>query len=194
MALMAIAQDQNKSAANAALDPGSPATRRIGCRTRQRPADARATARSRCRSPIRSGRERPRGVRASLRQHRLLEAIGEEYQSPLIVTGTVLFVPHTVRLRVARRRAIRSVRSPPRRTDSHLHGTQGVHPAAEVRLHRRTDRRDDPFGKHREEILYNSQQNTPALSAYFELMDRLVPNFLTALSSQKIKGTRVLLL
>jgi hypothetical protein len=46
---------------------------------------------------------------------------------------------------------------------------------------------------YREEILYNAQQNTPALSSYFELMDRLVPNFLNALSSQKIRGTRVLL-
>src|SRR5204863_4128795 len=46
---------------------------------------------------------------------------------------------------------------------------------------------------YREEILYNAQANTPALSSYFELMDRLVPNFLSALSSQKIKGTRVLL-
>jgi len=46
---------------------------------------------------------------------------------------------------------------------------------------------------YREEILYNAQQNTPALSSYFELMDRIVPNFLSALSSQKIKGTRVLL-
>jgi len=46
---------------------------------------------------------------------------------------------------------------------------------------------------YREEVLYSSQQNTPALSSYFELMDRLVPNFLSALSSQKIRGTRVLL-
>jgi hypothetical protein len=46
---------------------------------------------------------------------------------------------------------------------------------------------------YREEILYNAQQNTPALSSYFELMDRLVPNFLSTLSSQKIKGTRILL-
>ena len=30
---------------------------------------------------------------------------------------------------------------------------------------------------YREEILYSAQQNTPALSSYFELMDRLVPNF-----------------
>ena len=40
---------------------------------------------------------------------------------------------------------------------------------------------------YREEVLYNAQQNTPALSSYFELMDRLVPNFLSTLSSQKIK-------
>ena len=46
---------------------------------------------------------------------------------------------------------------------------------------------------YREEVLYNAQQNTPALSSYFELMDRLVPNFLSTLSSQKIRGTRVLL-
>ena len=44
-----------------------------------------------------------------------------------------------------------------------------------------------------EEVLYPAQQNTPALSSYFELMDRLVPSFLSALSSQKIRGTRVLL-
>ena len=47
--------------------------------------------------------------------------------------------------------------------------------------------------KYREDALYPSQQNTPALSSYFELMDKIVPNFLSALSSQKIKGTRVLL-
>ena len=45
----------------------------------------------------------------------------------------------------------------------------------------------------REEILYNAQQNTPALSSYFELMDRLIPSFLSTLSAQKIKGSRVLL-
>ena len=43
-----------------------------------------------------------------------------------------------------------------------------------------------------EEVLYNANQSTPALSSYFELMDRLIPSFLSTLSSQKIKGTRVL--
>ena len=45
----------------------------------------------------------------------------------------------------------------------------------------------------REEVLYNAQQDTPALSSYFELMDRIVPDFLGTLSNQKIRGTRVLL-
>jgi len=45
----------------------------------------------------------------------------------------------------------------------------------------------------REEILFNANQTTPALSSYFELMDRLLPTFLNTLSAQKIKGTRVLL-
>ena len=44
-----------------------------------------------------------------------------------------------------------------------------------------------------EEILYNAQQNTPALSSYFELMDKVIPSFLGTLSTQKIRGTRVLL-
>ena len=29
-----------------------------------------------------------------------------------------------------------------------------------------------------EQVLYNAQQNTPALSSYFELMDKLIPSFL----------------
>jgi hypothetical protein len=42
-------------------------------------------------------------------------------------------------------------------------------------------------------VLYSANQSTPALSSYFELMDRLIPSFLSTLSSQKIKGTRILL-
>ena len=45
----------------------------------------------------------------------------------------------------------------------------------------------------REEVLYNANQASPALSSYFELMDRLLPSFLSTLSTQTIKGTRVLL-
>ena len=45
-----------------------------------------------------------------------------------------------------------------------------------------------------EEALYNEGTNTPALSSYFELMDKLMPGFLNALSTQRIRGTRTLLI
>src|SRR5437660_6149420 len=120
--------------------------------------------------------------------------IGEEYQNPLIVTGTVLFTPHS--------------RSGFVQRDAEVYDSFGRRRVVPVRTY--MERKgfilrpkfvfiDGRTGatiyseSYREEILYNSQQNTPALSSYFELMDRLVPNFLSALSSQKVRGTRVLL-
>lgn len=120
--------------------------------------------------------------------------IGEEYQQPLIVTGTVMFTPHQRNQIVQReeevydsfgRRRVVPVRTymerkgfvlSPKfifidgRTGTVMHSTTA-----------------------REEILYNANQSTPALSSYFELMDRVIPTFLSTLSSQKIKGTRILL-
>ncbi len=120
--------------------------------------------------------------------------IGEEFQNPLIVTGTVLFMNRSTSGFVQRdqevfdslgRRQVVPVRTYQERKGYVLRpkfvfidGRSGATIYTE---------------SYREEILYNAQQNTPALSSYFELMDRLVPNFLSALSSQKIKGTRVLL-
>jgi hypothetical protein len=120
--------------------------------------------------------------------------IGEEYQNPLIVTGTVLFTPNS--------------RSGFVQRDTEVYDSFGRRRVVPVRTY--MERKgfvlqpkfvfiDGRSGatiyseSHREEILYSAQQNTPALSSYFELMDRIVPNFLSALSSQKIKGTRVLL-
>ena len=120
--------------------------------------------------------------------------LGEEYQNPLIVTGTVLFSSRSTSGFVQRdqetfdgmgRRIVRPVRTYMERKGFILRpkfvfidGRTGATMYSE---------------SYREEILYNAQQNTPALSSYFELMDRLVPNFLSALSSQKIRGTRTLL-
>jgi hypothetical protein len=120
--------------------------------------------------------------------------IGEEYENPLIVTGTVLFTPQQSAGFITRNQESvdqygRRVVIPQRmyverkgfalspkfifidgRTGTTLH-TETMH----------------------EEILYSSQQNTPALSSYFELMDKVIPAFLGTLSTQKIRGTRVLL-
>jgi len=46
---------------------------------------------------------------------------------------------------------------------------------------------------YREEVLYPQSQTVPALSTYFELMDRVMPSFLSTLSAQKIRGTRILI-
>jgi hypothetical protein len=120
--------------------------------------------------------------------------VGDEYQGPLIVTGSVIFVPHQ--------------RSGYVQKEQEVYDSFGRRSVVPVRTY--MDRKgfilkpkfvfiDGRTGEtlysetFREEILYNAEQSTPALSSYFELMDRLLPSFLSTLSSQTIKGTRILL-
>ena len=120
--------------------------------------------------------------------------IGEEYQQPLIVTGTVLFTPLQRNQIVQReqevydsfgRRRVVPVRTYQERKGFSLDGRFiFIDGRSGATLH------SESF---HEQILYNANQTTPALSSYFELMDRLIPSFLSTLSSQKIKGTRILL-
>jgi hypothetical protein len=120
--------------------------------------------------------------------------IGEEYQQPLIVTGTVMFTPLQRNQLVQReqevydsfgRRRVIPVRSYQERKGFSLDGRFiFIDGRSGSTLHSET------FA---EQVLYASNQTTPALSSYFELMDRLIPSFLSTLSSQKIKGTRILL-
>ena len=122
------------------------------------------------------------------------QQLGEEFQNPLIVTGTVYFTPHQRSGMVTREREI--------------YDEFGRRQVAPIRAYR--DRRgyvlspkfifiDGRTGatlyteRHREEVLYDSARNTPALSSYFELMDRLLPSFLGTLSAESIRGTRILL-
>jgi hypothetical protein len=120
--------------------------------------------------------------------------IGEEYQQPLIVTGTVLFTPLQRNQIVQReqevydsfgRRRVVPVRTYQERKGFSLDGRFiFIDGRSGATLH------SESFN---EQVLYNANQTTPALSSYFELMDRLIPSFLSTLSSQKIKGTRILL-
>ena len=120
--------------------------------------------------------------------------IGEEYQQPLIVTGSVLFAPQQRSGFVQReqevydpfgRRSVVPVRTYMERKGFVLRPTFiFIDGRTGETLHTET---------FREEILYNASQQTPALSSYFELMDRLLPAFLNTLSAQKIRGTRTLL-
>jgi hypothetical protein len=120
--------------------------------------------------------------------------IGEEYQQPLIVTGAIVFAPQQRSGFVQReqesydpfgRRVVVPVRTYMERKGFVLRPTFiFIDGRTGETLHTET---------FREEILYNANQQTPALSSYFELMDRLLPAFLNTLSAQKIKGTRTLL-
>jgi hypothetical protein len=120
--------------------------------------------------------------------------IGEEYENPLIVTGTVLFTPQQTAGFVTRnveqydqlgRRTV-----VPQRLYMERKGF-AISPKF-IFIDGRTGATLHTESLH-EEILYSSQQNTPALSSYFELMDKVIPVFLGTLSTQKIRGTRVLL-
>jgi hypothetical protein len=120
--------------------------------------------------------------------------IGEEFQQPLIVTGTVLFTPQQRNNVVQReeevydsfgRRRVVPVRVFQERKGFALSGRFiFIDGRSGTTLHSQS------FG---EQVLYAANNATPALSSYFELMDRLIPSFLSTLSSQKIKGTRILL-
>ena len=120
--------------------------------------------------------------------------LGEEYQTPLIVTGTVLFTPHQANGFVMQNREVydsfgrRSVI--PVRTYMERKGF--ILQPRFVFIDGRTGAvlYSETF---HEEILYPNNQSVPALSTYFELMDRIMPSFLSTLSAQKIRGTRVLL-
>jgi hypothetical protein len=120
--------------------------------------------------------------------------IGEEYQQPLIVTGTVMFTSQENNSTVLRPQETRDEFGR-RQNDVQrvfverrefvlrpkfvfIDGRTGVTISSQT---------------FRENQNYSPNQQTPALSSYFELMDRVIPSFLSTLSSQKVKGTRFLL-
>jgi hypothetical protein len=122
------------------------------------------------------------------------QKMGEEYQQPLIVTGKLGFESQN-----------RSGFQPDERVVRRPDGTPAM-----VRGNRYMERKgftlsadfffiDSKTGEllHKErfseEVLYSEDQRVSPLSSYFELMDRLLPNFLGVITPQRIRGTRVLL-
>jgi hypothetical protein len=172
---IASAPDLGATAAAPATTPQNPA----------QPADAAATIRS----------------KKDLEQYERIFAdaafwkkLGEEYENPLIITGTIMFSPQeSARFETENRETYdqlgRRVVVPTRTYRERkgfvlepkfifIDGRTGA------TLYSETQRR---------EVLYPTTQSTPALASYFELMDQLIPDFLGALSTQKIRGTRILL-
>ena len=120
--------------------------------------------------------------------------MGEEYQQPLIVAGKLDFESQNRSGFQPEERVVRT----------------GTGQPALVRGNRYMERKgftlsadfffiDSKTGEtlHKErfseEVLYSEDQRVSALSSYFELMDRLLPNFLGVITPQRIRGTRVLL-
>lgn len=122
------------------------------------------------------------------------KAIGERYQSPLIITGSVMFTEMTKSGMVSK---------PQQYVDSTgVTRYQEVHEWADLKGYALDSKFifiDGHTGEQlytepvHEESLYPSTQSTPALSSYFELMDKVLPSFLNTLSTQKIRSTRVLI-
>jgi hypothetical protein len=120
--------------------------------------------------------------------------LGEEYESPLIVTGTIIFTPQqtsgfvTINTEMYDQLGRRQI--VPRRVYQERKGFIlepkfiFIDGRTGTTIHSETYRR---------EVLNASQQTVPALATYFELMDQLIPDFLGALSTQKIRGARTLL-
>ena len=121
--------------------------------------------------------------------------IGEEFQNPLIVTGRIGF---EVQNRSGFQAEERVVRDPGTSRPRLVRGNRylerkGFSLAADfIFVDGRTGQTLHKE-KFTEEVLYGEDQKISPLSAYFELMDRLLPNFLGVISPQKIRGTRVLL-
>jgi hypothetical protein len=122
------------------------------------------------------------------------KGVGEEYQQPLIVTGTVMFTSRAATQMQQREQEVfdtlgrRRTVAEKRLVERKGFGLTGRFIFIDGR--NGTTLHSQQFT---ESVLYDSNRQTPALSSYFELMDKLIPNFLATLSSQKIKGTRILL-
>ena len=134
------------------------------------------------------------GYRHIFSQPAFWKRIGEEYQEPLIVTGTVMLRRESrngyvqndgERFDAMGRRALTEARTWVERTVYDLHATFCF-----------IDGRTGEIIKtenYQQELLFNAGRQVPALSAYFELMDRVVPDVLRTVSTQPVPGWRVLL-
>jgi hypothetical protein len=121
--------------------------------------------------------------------------VGEECQNPLIVTGRVGFEQQN---RSGFQTDERVIRDPATGRPRLVRGNRYLERkgfSLNADFYFVDGRTGETLHKEKftEEVLYSEEQKVSPLSSYFELMDRLLPNFLGVISPQKIRGTRVLL-
>jgi len=120
--------------------------------------------------------------------------MGEEYQQPLIVAGRLDFQSQNRSGFQPEERVVRTPAGQPAlvRGNRYMERKGFTLSADFFFIDSKTG---ETLHKERfsEEVLYSEDQRVSALSSYFELMDRLLPNFLGVITPQRIRGTRVLL-
>ena len=120
--------------------------------------------------------------------------MGEEYQQPLIVTGRLAFETQNRSGFQPEERVVRTPAGNPAlvRGNRYMERKGFTLSADFLFIDSKTG---ETLHKERfsEEVLYSEDQRVSPLSSYFELMDRLLPNFLGVITPQRIRGTRVLL-
>jgi hypothetical protein len=120
--------------------------------------------------------------------------LGEEYQQPLVVAGRLDFESQNRSGFQPDERPVRNAAGQPSLVrGSRFMERKGFVLSADFYFI--DSKTGETIHKERfsEEVLYAEDQRISPLSSYFELMDRLLPNFLGVLTPQRIRGTRVLL-
>jgi hypothetical protein len=162
-------------------------------------ADALAKAQERLGEPGQLGKDEREQLR--LEAERLLQdreywrKLGEEFQQPLVVTGKLGFESQN---RSGFQPEERIVSSPTTGQPTRVRGNRYMERkgySLSADFYFIDTRTGELLHKERftEEVLYSDDQRISPLSSYFELMDRLLPNFLGVITPQRIRGTRVLL-
>ncbi len=121
--------------------------------------------------------------------------VGEEYQDPLIVTGTVLLRPQSSEELVDRDRVVLSRRRGRRQVlvEREYIEHRGFILQQQIILIDGRSGAQIYSMEWREELLYDKNYAPSALSSYFDLMDGIMPKFLNTVSDQKRRTVRVLI-
>lgn len=120
--------------------------------------------------------------------------LGEEYQEPLIVTGKLRFISESRSGFIQDDRYRRDAFGRPQLVRrNQFQERTGYVLSAELYFIDSSTGATIHRERFTEEVIYGREEQTSALSSYFELMDRLIPNFLSILSPQTFRGTRILL-
>jgi hypothetical protein len=135
------------------------------------------------------------GTDTALRDAEFWRRVGEEYQGPLIVTGSIGFEQQNRSGFQAQERVVRDPASgrPRLVRGSRYLERKGFTLSADFHFVDGRTGETLHTEKFTEEVLYSQDQQISPLSSYFELMDRLLPNFMGVITPQKIRGTRILL-